>query len=64
MPGSSGKRDDLADLCECGHARRDHHMSWFAMTGARIVEECEHAECIALPWFEQCNHFRLKEATL
>lgn len=58
MPDTS----DYDDLCVCDHKLRDHHISWFSLTGARIVEECEHEECRNLPWDQTCNHFRLAAA--
>lgn len=45
-------------MCACGHRESEHHTSWFASTGAKLVEECEHEECERLPWDQACTHFR------
>lgn len=53
--------DATEPLCVCGHGVYDHHVSWFAAMGVRIVEECENEECEdplnagAMP---SCLHYR------
>ena len=49
------------DYCVCGHPMEDHHTSWFAFSGQKIIEECENVDCLVLPRVEQCQHYRPDE---